>query len=100
MALVIHFIPPPMRLLINWIAYILPVCKKRFSSEINCSYGIDLELLQRARPNLRIMHPLPRLEELPTEIDATPYAYYFQQAHNGLFIRQALLDIIFWSNKQ
>ncbi len=75
--------------------YLTRLQKERFSSEINCSYGIDLELLQRARPNLRIMHPLPRLEELPTEIDATPYAYYFQQAHNGLFIRQALLDIIF-----
>lgn len=75
--------------------YLTRLQKERFSSEINCSYGIDLELLQSARPNLRIMHPLPRLEELPTEIDATPYAYYFQQAHNGLFIRQALLDIIF-----
>ncbi len=75
--------------------YLTRLQKERFSAEINCSYGIDLELLQRARPNLRIMHPLPRLEELPTEIDATPYAYYFQQAHNGLFIRQALLDIIF-----
>ena len=75
--------------------YLTRLQKERFSSEINCSYGIDLELLKNARPNLRIMHPLPRLEELPTEIDATPYAYYFQQAHNGLFIRQALLDIIF-----
>lgn len=75
--------------------YLTRLQKERFNSEINCSYGINLELLQRARPNLRIMHPLPRLEELPTEIDATPYAYYFQQAHNGLFIRQALLDIIF-----
>ena len=54
-----------------------------------------MELLERAKPNLRILHPLPRLEELPVAIDDTPHAYYFQQAQNGLFVRQALLDMIF-----
>lgn len=75
--------------------YLTRLQKERFSSEIDCNYSINLELLAKAKPNLRILHPLPRLNELPTEIDNTPYAYYFEQARNGLFVRQALLDIIF-----
>ena len=75
--------------------YLTRLQKERFSDEINYSYGINLELLKRAKPNLRILHPLPRLQELPIEIDATPHAYYFQQAQNGVYIRQALLDMIF-----
>lgn len=75
--------------------YLTRLQKERFSGNLECSYGINLDLISRAKPNLRILHPLPRLEELPAEIDETPYAYYFQQAHNGVFVRQALLDIIF-----
>lgn len=75
--------------------YLTRLQKERFSSDMQCNYGITLDTLTKAKPNLRIMHPLPRLEELPAEIDSTPYAYYFEQAHNGVFVRQALLDIIF-----
>jgi aspartate carbamoyltransferase catalytic subunit len=59
------------------------------------SYGVTLNMLEKAKPNLRILHPLPRLDELPEAIDDTPYAYYFQQAANGLFVRMALLEILF-----
>jgi aspartate carbamoyltransferase catalytic subunit len=75
--------------------YLTRLQKERFNGDLNCNYGINLELLTKAKPNLRILHPLPRLEELPVEIDDTPYAYYFQQAQNGVYVRQALLDIIF-----
>jgi aspartate carbamoyltransferase catalytic subunit len=75
--------------------YLTRLQKERFNAEIDCNYSINLELLTKAKPNLRILHPLPRLDELPAEIDNTPYAYYFEQARNGLFVRQALLDIIF-----
>lgn len=75
--------------------YLTRLQKERIADVIDCSYGINLELLKRARPNLRILHPLPRLNELPVEIDDTPHAYYFRQAENGLYIRQALLDMIF-----
>ena len=51
-------------------------------------------MLKKARPHLKILHPLPRVHELPREIDSTPHASYFEQARNGLFIRQALLDLI------
>ena len=75
--------------------YITRLQKERISEVIDCRYGINRELLAKARPNLRILHPLPRLDELPREIDETSYAYYFEQAHNGLYVRQALLDIIY-----
>jgi aspartate carbamoyltransferase catalytic subunit len=75
--------------------YLTRLQKERIIEIVDCSYGIDLELLSYAKPNLKILHPLPRLDELPLEIDSTPFAYYFEQAKNGLFIRQALLDIVF-----
>lgn len=75
--------------------YLTRLQKERIIEVVDCNYGIDLDLLDNAKSNLKIMHPLPRLDELPVAIDSTPYAYYFEQAQNGLFIRQALLDIIF-----
>lgn len=75
--------------------YLTRLQKERIIEVVDCNYGIDLELLNNVKSNLKIMHPLPRLDELPVRIDNTPYAYYFEQAQNGLFIRQALLDIIF-----
>ncbi len=58
------------------------------------SYQLTKEMLKNVKKNLKILHPLPRLEEIPKEIDDTPYAYYFQQAQNGLYVRQALLDLL------
>lgn len=52
------------------------------------------ELLLNVKPNFKILHPLPRLQEIPTDIDNTPYAHYFQQVKNGLYVRQALLAIL------
>lgn len=51
-------------------------------------------MLQRAKPNLKILHPLPRVNEIEVSVDETPYAYYFEQAANGIFIRQALLTLL------
>lgn len=75
--------------------YLTRLQKERIIDVLDCRYRFNIELLAKARPNFRILHPLPRLEELPREIDDTPYAYYFEQARNGLFVRQALLDVIF-----
>ena len=41
-----------------------------------------------------MLHPLPRIDEITTDVDKTPYAYYFQQAGNGIFARQALLALV------
>ena len=40
------------------------------------------------------MHPLPRVDEIDREVDDTPYAYYFEQAQNGLYLREALISLI------
>ncbi|MCX8514286.1 MAG: aspartate carbamoyltransferase [Burkholderiales bacterium] len=75
--------------------YIIRIQKERFDESISFDkYKLNLKSLQNVKSNFKILSPLPRLEELPVEIDATPYAYYFQQAQNGLYIRQALLDMI------
>lgn len=78
--------------------YLTRIQKERFinSEEIDfLSYGITLGTLSKARDNLKILHPLPRQEELPMEIDHTPYAHYFQQTANGLFVRMALFELLF-----
>lgn len=54
-------------------------------------YTLTKEMLKQAKPTLKILHPLPRIKEIDLEVDQTPYAFYFQQAHYGLFVRQALL---------
>lgn len=51
-------------------------------------------VLELAKTNLRILHPLPRVDELDTAIDKTPFAYYFEQAANGVYVRQAILSLI------
>ena len=48
-------------------------------------------MLEHTRPNLRILHPLPRVNEIAYDVDENPKAYYFQQAQNGLYARQAIL---------
>lgn len=53
---------------------------------------LRLEHLKRVKPNLKILHPLPRVHEIDQRIDDTPYAYYFPQAANGICVRQALIE--------
>jgi aspartate carbamoyltransferase catalytic subunit len=51
-------------------------------------------MLAGCKPNMRVLHPLPRVNEITTDVDRTPYAYYFQQAQNGVYVRQALMAAI------
>lgn len=81
------------------ILYLTRIQKERFSdiSEYDKAkdlYIMDTPLLTKVKSNLRIMHPLPRVNELKEAVDDTPYAYYFQQAENGLYVRQALLAMV------
>lgn len=48
-------------------------------------------MLEHSKDNLRILHPLPRVNEISYDVDSNPKAYYFQQAKNGLFARQAII---------
>lgn len=80
------------------ILYMTRVQKERFEEtefqHLKSKYKLDASMLEGAKPNLKVLHPLPRIDEIATDVDATPYAYYFQQAQNGVFARQALLALV------
>ncbi len=61
---------------------------------IKASYRLDAQALEGARDHLRILHPLPRVNEIATDVDMTKHAHYFEQAANGIPVRQALLSLI------
>lgn len=54
-------------------------------------YILKARMLGKARPNMKILHPLPRVNEIAYDVDADPHAYYFEQARNGLYARQAII---------
>ena len=54
-------------------------------------YILNKKLMENAKPDLKVMHPLPRVDEIDYDLDDTPYAIYFEQLANGIPIRQALL---------
>ncbi|MDP3970487.1 MAG: aspartate carbamoyltransferase [bacterium] len=58
------------------------------------NYILSLQQLKNAKASMKILSPLPRLYELPTSIDSTPFAYYFQQAADAVPVRAAILDYI------
>ncbi len=79
------------------ILYMTRVQRERFSDpeeyeRVKNVYILDRELLRLAKPNLKILHPLPRVQEIAQEVDDHPAAYYFRQALNGLYIRQSILS--------
>lgn len=81
------------------ILYMTRIQKERFSDpmdyeKVKNAYILRNGMLSGARENLRIMHPLPRVNEITTDVDSNPKAYYFTQALNGVFVRQALLASI------
>ena len=51
-------------------------------------------MLVKTKDNMKILHPMPRVNEININIDSDPKAYYFQQALNGVYVRQALLALI------
>ena len=78
------------------ILYMTRVQRERFTDldeyeRVKDRYLLMRSMLSKAKPNMKILHPLPRVNEIEYSIDDTPYAYYFQQARNGLYARQALL---------
>jgi aspartate carbamoyltransferase catalytic subunit len=62
--------------------------------KVRGAFVIDKELLREAKSGMRIMHPLPRREEVSADVDETEFALYFDQARNGIPIRQALLALV------
>ena len=79
------------------VLYVTRIQRERFPDEdeyraVAGEYRIDAATLEAARDDLTVMHPLPRVDEIAPEIDETSHARYFEQAHNGVPVRMALLD--------
>jgi aspartate carbamoyltransferase catalytic subunit len=68
--------------------------RKALAEKFRSIYRLEGAMLKGARPTMKVMHPLPRVTEIAPDVDHTPYAYYFQQARNGLLVREALLGLI------
>jgi len=81
------------------IIYMTRIQKERFPDEneynkVKGVYRMDKKLLSRAKPTMRLMHPLPRVDEITLDVDDDQRSYYFQQAGNGVPVRAALLALI------
>jgi len=81
------------------VLYVTRIQRERFPDEneyrkVAGEYQIDAETLDAASDDLAVLHPLPRVDEIAPEIDDTEHARYFQQAHNGVPVRMALLDLL------
>ena len=78
------------------ILYMTRVQRERFFNEedyirLKDTYILDEEKLRLASPNLSVLHPLPRVNEIAGEVDDDPRAAYFEQAQNGVYVRMALI---------
>ena len=81
------------------VVYVTRIQKERFPDEeeylkVKGSYVIGLDMLQKMKDDAIILHPLPRLDEISTDVDKTKQAKYFEQAEYGKFTRAALLGLI------
>ena len=78
------------------ILYMTRIQRERFADpleyeRVKNSYILHNSMLQNSKENLRVLHPLPRVNEISIDVDDNPKAYYFQQALNGVYMREALL---------
>ncbi len=81
------------------VLYVTRIQKERFPDpgeykKVAGSYRVDLKLLEKAKDDLIIMHPLPRVDEIAPEVDRTKHAAYFRQTFNGVPVRMALLALV------
>ena len=81
------------------ILYTTRIQKERFIDPVEYQkfkgvYKLDTSLLEHIKKDLKIMHPLPRVDEIDTSLDETEHAVYFEQAANGVHVRKALLALV------
>ena len=81
------------------VLYVTRIQRERFPdpaeyAKVRGAYKIDLNTLSNAKKDMIILHPLPRLDEIAPEVDATPQARYFQQVRSGIAVRMALLALV------
>lgn len=81
------------------IIYMTRVQRERFNDlmeyeRVKDAYILHKSMLDGTKPNMKILHPLPRVNEIATDVDDTPQAYYFQQTRNGVFTRMAIITYL------
>ncbi len=81
------------------ILYMTRVQQERFSDKdeydkVKDVYRLTASMLEGVKENMKILHPLPRVNEIATDVDETPYAYYFQQAGGGMYVRMAIISYL------
>jgi len=81
------------------IVYVTRIQRERFENpaeyeKLKGSYIVNRALIDQAKKGITILHPLPRVDEISTDVDDYEGAAYFRQAHNGLYVRMALLALI------
>ena len=81
------------------ILYMTRVQRERFTDlmeyeKVKNFYRLEASMLKNVRPNMKILHPLPRVCEIDQDVDDTPHAYYFKQAENGLYVRMAIISYL------
>ncbi|WP_297504622.1 aspartate carbamoyltransferase, partial [Thermococcus sp.] len=80
------------------VLYVTRIQRERFPDEqeylkVKGSYQVNCAVLKKAKASLRIMHPLPRVDEIHPEVDRTEHALYFRQVFSGVPVRMALLGL-------
>ena len=81
------------------IIYMTRVQQERFTDPIEYervknAYILRRNMLKDCKKTMKVLHPLPRVNEIHTDVDASPHAYYFDQARNGVFVRMAIITSI------
>ena len=81
------------------ILYMTRVQQERFPDmeeyeKVKDVYRLTASMLGGVRPGMKIMHPLPRVGEIATDVNSTPYAYYFQEAGGGMYVRMAIISCL------
>jgi aspartate carbamoyltransferase catalytic subunit len=81
------------------VVYMTRIQRERFEDpaeyeRLRGSYVVDVAMIRQANPGITIMHPLPRVDEIASEVDAYEGAAYFRQAANGVPVRMALLALV------
>lgn len=86
------------------IIYMTRVQRERFADlmeyeRVKNAYILKNSMLADTKPNMRVLHPLPRVNEIDTDVDSNPKAYYFNQTENGVYVRMAIISYLLGAKK-
>lgn len=81
------------------ILYMTRIQQERFTDlveyeKVKNVYSLKASMLEGVKPNMKVLHPLPRLQEIAQDVDNTEHAYYFKQAENGMYVRMAIISYL------